>query len=353
MHKLHIANTFFEWELETSPKCGLNEAFHQHAIFRQLQFLPFLYADLSDGILLADLPGANYKGIAPLQMFTLSDVSFFPFTEIESWGPSRLVETFARKHNLVYCMPNWKLVKQVNSKRFSFECSPKLPHAVLLENEAQARDWLRSCEGNKVLKSCYGVSGKGHLIIDRPQFPLDQIFAFLKTEWEKGLPVIAEPWVQRVFDFSTQWLIEKSGEIRYLGSTLCENDKRGHYLSNTVGEESILFGDRLPFLKEHRQVVASILSKIAELRYFGNIGIDAMVYTQADLSLHLHPIVEINARKTMGWAALSFQRKHYPNNTVRFCFDLSRGGYLPETVVSKTGKITSFHRNLTMSFLQG
>ncbi len=349
MSKLQIANTFFEWELETSPKCALLEAFHQHEIFRQLQFLPFLYADPSDGILLADLPGADYKGLTHLQMFTLSDSSFSPFTEIESWGPSQLVADFAKKYNLNYQIPEWELVRQVNSKRFSFECSPKLPHAALLENETQAKDWLQSFEGDKVLKNCYGVSGKGHLIIDGPQFPLDQILAFLKKEWKKGLPVIAEPWVQRVFDFSTQWLIEKSGDVIYIGSTLCENDKRGHYLSNTVGEESILFKDRLPFLKEHRQVATSVLSKIAKLGYFGNIGIDAMVCTLPDQPPILHPIVEINARKTMGWAALAFQKKHCQNHIVRFCFAPSNKGYLPEAAISRTGKITSFRRNLTMA----
>lgn len=93
-------------------------------------------------------------------------------------------------------------------------------------------------------------------------------------------------------------------------------------------------------------------SKIAELGYFGNIGIDAMVYTLPGHAPLLQPIVEINARKTMGWAALAFQQKHYPNDTVRFSFAPSKGGHLPQAAISKAGKITSFDRNLKITTFQ-
>ena len=311
MPKLHIANTFFEWELETDQKCSLSEAFLQHAIFRQLQFLPALYAAPNEGVLLSDLPEESYwatlqkKGIPPPKAFTVSDSSFSPYTKIDSWGASRLVAEFAAKHQLTYRMPEWEVVRKINSKQFSFESSPKLPQATLLNDEAHTKRWLQSFEGRKVLKTCYGVSGKGHLIID-DQIPWESIARFLKIQWQKQLPVIAEPWMHRVLDFSTQWLIDEDKKIAYVGATLCENNERGQYRFNTVGDEKTLFNVHLPFLKEHVKIAHPILSKIAELGFFGNIGIDAMLYTnpdQLDVPI-LHPIVEINARKTMGWVAL-------------------------------------------------
>ncbi len=251
-------------------------------------------------------------------------------------------------------------------------------------------------------KTCYGVSGKGHLIIDDPLFPWERIDSFLKKEWKKGLPVIAEPWVQRILDFSTQWLIDKHEHLSYIGSTLCANDEKGQYRYNQVGDEKQLFGSHLSFLKEHLKIAEPILLKIAQLGFFGNVGIDAMLYCgrhetwnldrakapgfndrkrvhipdidpfaivesrelsrgskskfQADRSIYtlpdnivaLHPIVEINARKTMGWAALAFQRRYYPDHIVRFSYSPNTNGYLPQSVISKTGKIFPFNRNLTI-----
>ena len=55
------------------------------------------------------------------------------------------------------------------------------------------------------------------------------------------------------------------------------------------------------------------------LGYFGNVGIDAMVY-RSENGPQLHPIVEINARKTMGFAALELQKRHFPNKTITLSF---------------------------------
>lgn len=357
MRKVHIANTFFEWELETQNQCSLSVAFEQHAIFRQLQFLPLIYAACDEGVLLNDLPQREYwqalknLGICAPQTFCLSDPSLPPDCEIESWGPSRLIASFAAKHKLSYCMPKWEIVRQVNSKRFSFETSPKLPHAALLCNEAEAKQWLSSFSGKKVLKTCYGVSGKGHLIIDNESLPWERIASFLKQEWKKELPVIAEPWQTRILDFSTQWIIGKNKEIEYLGSTLCMNDERGQYRFNQVGEEALLFQSHLPFLKEHIYIARTVLEKIAHLGFFGNVGIDAMLYSLPERPQEplLHPIVEINARKTMGWAALMFQKRHFPNRIVRFSYALENQGYLPPVAISKEGKEILFRRNLSIA----
>lgn len=354
--KLHIANTFFEWELEKQPACSLSEAFHKHPIFAQLQFLPVLYAEANEGVLLSEQPTAEYLttlqalNISPPRMCALLDPMIADFKEIESWGPSKLIAEFANSHNLIYSMPQWDVVRHVNSKRFSFEGAPKLSGACLLYNEVEARQWLGSFEGKKVLKTCYGVSGKGHLIIDDPSFPWGKINSFLQREWEQELPLIAEPWVARLLDFSTQWKIEKNKQISYIGSTLCQNDSRGQYRFNLVGDETTLFGSYLHFLHQHIQMVKPILSNIAQLGFFGNVGIDAMLYTMPDNPQEtlLHPVVEINARKTMGWAALKLQRKHFPQNIVRFSFTKTADGYLPKSLVTKSGKVISFNRNLTI-----
>lgn len=329
-HKLHIANTFLEWELETNPKLSLREAFYQHEIFLQLQFLPILFADLDDRVLITD-------SINSPRYFTLDDQIPSDFT-IESWGYSQLIAKWADEKGLRYPMPDWEVVKEVNSKRFSFEHSRKLPGAALLFNTSDAEAWLKSFPGPKVLKTCFGVSGKGHLIIDENR---ERTEKFLQEEWNKDLPVIAEPWVIRDLDFSTQWYIHKDRKIDYLGATICQNDARGKYQSNTVGNLTI------SHLEQHKNEVTPILKTMAHKGYFGNVGIDAMVYHS-----QLHPVVEINARKTMGYAALYYQQKHHPSSTVRFSYTRANAGYLPNFLVLKNNRKVHFSRNLVIDITQ-
>ncbi|GEM_PF-584589 len=353
MTKLHIANTFFEWELEKDQKSHLSEGFRQHAIFRQLQFLPALYADRKEGFLISDLPEESYwntlnqQRIFPPQAFLLNNGSFSSNIEIESWGASRLIAEFAAKHHLIYHIPDWEIVRKVNSKQFSFTFGPKLPFATLLENETQAKRWLQSFEGTKVLKTCYGVSGKGHLIADH-QTSRERITRFLKDEWNKNLPVVAEPWVKRILDFSTQWSIDRDQTITYVGAALCQNNERGEYRYNTVGEEQALFHTYFPFLQEHLKIVRPVLEHIAEFRFFGNVGIDAMLYTDEAKNPYLHPIVEINARKTMGWAALQIQKQYYPHRLIKIAYAPGTEGFLPKAIMPQKGEIHPFKRNLVI-----
>ncbi len=319
MPKLHIANTFFEWELENTTNFNLREAFLQHPIFLQLQFLPVLYGGEEDAMLISDEPGQEYwdsLNVKPPAYFTLEE--FPKDLEIESWGPSQLIAHWAKSRGLNYSIPPWEVVKEVNSKQFSFENSPKLPDAELLFNESQAKRWLESFPDSKVLKTCYGVSGKGHLIIENEEWK--RIAAFLQSEWDKDLPVIAEPWVERILDFSTQWLIDRDGQVAYVGATICQNDRRGQYQHNEVGDEKTLFGDKLSFLTEHRQHAESILHIIASKGFFGNVGIDAMLYRHSN-NIHLHPYRGNQCAQNDGMGSDCIPKAAFskPQNSVSFC----------------------------------
>ena len=198
MNKLHIANTFFEWELETDPQTDLYRAFHTHLIYLQLQFLPLLYASPEELILVSDLPPAEYfehlHTTTHPNLVTLSAPSLKPGTTIESWGPSRLIATWAKQHSLPYEIPDWDVVRHVNSKAFSFLNSPHLPHAALLHDTSSVHKWLNAVPGKKVLKSCFGLSGTGHLILAEGE-NASRLSSFLAKEFERGRPILAEPWV--------------------------------------------------------------------------------------------------------------------------------------------------------------
>lgn len=363
---LHVANTSLEWELESSfnerlpPKEALASALEHNSIYLQLQFLPFLYAAPGDAVLVSHPPSLDYAsvrqqyGLPDLKIINIRAPSLEGGFELAPWGHSKLLARWASSHSEIsYTIPNWPVVQEVNSKAFSFQNAPKLPHAELLTSSKQANEWLKATSGKRVLKTCYGVSGKGHLLIEADASSMQKkIDVFLNKEWALSRPVIAEPWVDRLLDFSTQWSISPDKEISFLGSTRCENAPNGQYRSNQVGNEDILFSNYLPFLKEHKTLVKPVLEKMADMGYFGAVGIDAMVYRNCDTQqVELHPIVEINARKTMGWAALAFQQRHCPDQNVEFQFSHHPQGLLPSSIIAGDGSQVFFKRNIQVRYL--
>ncbi len=355
MKTLHIANTNLEWELIQKSSIPLTQAFEKNAVFMQLQFLPFLYAASEDGVAVTAAPskefweGLEKLDIAPPKLHLLSELDFSGYEKVESWGASLGVSAWAKNRGLSYLMPDWQVVEQVNSKFFSFSASPKLPGARLLYNEEEVWTWLKNTEGSVVFKTCFGVSGKGHFIWEPHAQPdAQKLLHFLGREWHAKRPVLGEPWAFRVLDFSTQWKIDR--EIEYLGATICETTDKGVHKQNSVGDETLLFGDKLHYLHAHTEVVRPILAHMASLGYFGHVGIDAMLYTQ-DGKIHLHPVVEINARKTMGWVALEMQRRHFANKTLTLRYlphTPSMHNLLPSSLISTRSKPVHFPRALNM-----
>ena len=131
MGKLHLCNAFFEAEVTGFKATSLKEAIASHPIFYSLQYLPLLYAD---SLLVTDpVPRGYVFPFSSKPNIYLLEESIPPGTEIESWGPSQIVQKFAIKRGLIYEIPPWDLVKKVSSKRFSHELSP-LPHSEILES---------------------------------------------------------------------------------------------------------------------------------------------------------------------------------------------------------------------------
>src|SRR5690606_31752774 len=131
-------------------------------------------------------------------------------------------KNWADANNIAYMPPSFTLLRTITSKAFSYTNSPKLPESHLLHTLEEMESWMKKTPNPKVIKTCFGLAGQGHFLFysaqDDQRHKLKLIQAF-----KEGLPLIGEPWVKRLLDFSTQWLISKNQEITYLGATLMEN----------------------------------------------------------------------------------------------------------------------------------
>lgn len=285
---MHLCNTFFELELEGKDMKSVSDWLQCHFMVRKFQYLPLRYAKKGEAVLVLDMPENPDPRLCSLHKP--------PRGVVETWGASLAVNAWAKKHGIGYRMPPWEVVKRVNSKVFSFEMSPKLPGSALLKSVVDAQRWIEESGGPKVLKTPQGFAGRGHFHVGSKG--LD---SFLKQHPE----VIGEPWVERTFDFSTQWNIDRG--IEYLGSTVLINKNDGTYLANRAQSD---FGKYNWALFSHLEIVKPVLQRIEKLGYFGNLGIDAFVYWENGKE-KLHPIVEINARKTMGWVVLQEEKNSH------------------------------------------
>lgn len=357
---VHLANTNFEFELaQNSPSAAsLVQSWSQHPLCLQLQFLPLLYGEPEDWIAVTGYPSQSFLDqLSSLEwhrqskwprLVLLDEPKSFEGLTCQAWGASRSIQEWAKTRQISYPAPeNWDMIRQVNSKTYSF-LYRSLDEAALLSDERDLKDWLKQVPGKKVLKTCFGLSGKGNRIIDGDT-PFKSLIAFCLREWKEGRPVIAEPWVDRCFDFSTQWFLSSEGSSQLIGSTVFETNPSGTYLGTLAGSEEILFGDFLPFLQAHKEAVQPILKDLACKGFFGYLGIDALLYRSKDQKVCLYPVVEINARQTMSLVALRMQRKWFEDQPIRLEFALQsdkRPSLLPLTLPSSG---IQFKRKLVLS----
>lgn len=322
MSLVHICNTFFERELERDSKKDLLTGLRSHPIVLQLQFLPLVYAESNDRILVSDLPSNPDPRLELLEETKKRG-------KIEDWGFSKSIEEWASQKGIPYRTPSWEIVRKINSKVFSFQESPQLPGSALLTTQKEIEMWASKTAGPKVLKSAFGTAGGGHFHFDR------NLERFLAGQNE---PLIGEPWVERVFDFSTQW---KEG--KWLGPTAFENEPNGTYRATIAGKGCM--GKFAWALEEHLKVAEPLVQKITKMGFFGHLGIDAYVYRWKGEE-KVQPIVEINGRKTMSWVAWKLQQ-NTPDRNVRLEFGRNREGFLPQELIVN-GKKTIFRRQISL-----
>lgn len=328
MPTIHLINTDFEFELaQLTQTMTIEDTWKSYPLCLQLQYLPLIYAEPTDYIAVTHDPPSLYlekiqawrKGLPLPHIINLNNEELGRLNlTCQSWGYSKKVKKWAAAHRIQYEMPDWEIIKEVNSKAYSFSHSPSLQNSDLLWNDSQLIRWFNLTSGKRVLKTCYGLSGRGHFFIDE-NLALNQIIQFCETEWAQKRPVIAEPWVARVFDFSTQWNIDKLIGPQLVGPTVFQSNEKGVYQSTLCGKREQTFKELLPFLEEHLECAEGILNKIFSLGFYGPIGVDAFIYREQN-QLKLQPIVEINARQTMSLAALKFQERWFPDQTIRFFF---------------------------------
>lgn len=106
-----------------------------------------------------------------------------------------------------------------------------------------------------------------------------------------------------------------SGRTRFAlsRSFVVRHHRDGVYTGNTLAPQAALERvlarqfDGLDILKE---ICSAVLSQRIAARYEGPLGVDMMLVKTAQ-GIMLHPCIEVNLRRTMGYVALDVARAEY------------------------------------------
>ncbi|MFY7843183.1 MAG: hypothetical protein ACOVOR_04130 [Rhabdochlamydiaceae bacterium] len=356
MSNLHIANVYFESELIANDLKVVEDELQKSLIYLQLQFLPFLYAEPEDTIMITHPPEEEFFERLDHLGIPIPHWQFFKtplkgeFKRVHYWGASNRIRSIVNDICPQQLLPPWDLTKTINSKAFSSLFSDGSLSSRLIHNKEELCHFLASESYPLVLKTLMGVSGRGHFILRSKDDPYHQdVEKWAYNEWVSNRPVLGELWVERVLDFSTQWVIEGQNQIEYKGVTICENNHRGQYCSSIVGDLSYDLDPYKEKFASHITKTKEILNDISLKGYIGDIGVDSMIFYDRKGDIRLQLIVEINARKTMGRVALSFMQKHCQScRKIKLSYKNSNdeGVNLLPTQLKSYGRSITFKKNL-------
>lgn len=136
------------------------------------------------------------------------------------------------------------------------------------------------------------------------------------------MPVIVEPWFDKICDLSVLFDVDTSGRIRVIDITRAIVDRGGKYLGHALGRpftfpdangETLtpdFFARIYPgWLDELRETAMAAGAKMHAAGFSGAAGIDALVYRHpASGNLALRHVVEINPRFSMGRVAVAIEK---------------------------------------------
>ena len=158
-----------------------------------------------------------------------------------------------------------------------------------------------------VIKAPWSCSGRG---IRYVQGLLDEHL----EKWVNNIlmqqnAVTVEPFYNKVIDLGMEFTALQDGTVRYDGLSVFHTEN-GAYMGNIIATEQHKRERIVKFVSvDMLEIVKTTLQKELEMlfkgRYVGPLGIDMMVVAYKE-RFALHPLVEMNLRRTMGHVALAF-----------------------------------------------
>ena len=331
--RLFLCNFDFEYQLQSASPNQLPQ--HVHKLSRELSSVWCALANSEDLI----IPTPGVKDEENMSLRYVGDTNASQQIRLEQtplrrifakvnkligdegyqivpWGWSRFVEAWAREHQLGIAIPDYELIRKLNSKIHTFQYNEKAGSNLMGARcvtsmealEQSLLDYRNFGFTHCVLKLEYGMSGRDRQVIPC-KLPLESRHAgWVKKRLQYNEEIVLEPWVEKVLEFSTHYEVNSAG-CELIGQTILLSQNKGEYLGNvTIPEQRMI-----PFSNEAIDAITPMIQNAQVQGYQGPISVDSAVYRLPhQYEYQLYPLMDINARWAMGRMALEWTRRLAP-----------------------------------------
>jgi hypothetical protein len=223
------------------------------------------------------------------------------------WTPSA-VSTGEQVGAIVRPVSN-VVVTRVNSKLWShaleIELGLKLPGAATASTFEELQEAVaHACpQANEkwVIKSEFGFAARERVLGRGPVLEESQA-KWSRRRLAKGETLIFQPWLAVIREYGVVMEISRDGAFEIQGISDLQTNGAG------TGTGYILGRPPAPERARELERIASVVSeRLFKEGYYGPVGIDALEHAGG-----FHPLLEINARYTMGFVAVAAERSLKP-----------------------------------------
>lgn len=341
-------NPEFEDEIALGPNFIPGKALRK--VQHDLASLMMLLAGHDDVVLVPERPSTAFlatlqeAGFGGCQVAgSIKELDGRLIQGFEPWGQSpsavRLAaSTSATSVESLSAPLDRRLGSKVWAKELARAYVPNQTPGTLAYSEDETRRLLETdfSTGTAVIKAPYGTAGRNAIRVPPRVELTPQQAGWLANIFRTQKAVVIEPWLDRVADFSVQISVG-GGAKDCLGITRFLTSPRGQYVGHVLGRKlENLSPDVVRAYHEQDvpaqliKVAKAVAEELAQAGYKGPAGIDALLYRDAH-GIHLYPLVEINARYTMGRIALALDKRIHSSASATWCHisrvDIERQGY--------------------------
>jgi len=248
------------------------------------------------------------------------------------WGWSAQAAALGRRLGARVEHPPIEAVARVNSKLFSHALERELGVATpgcalarsLDELNAAARVACPDPQDKWVVKSPFGFTARGRVLGRGPALDAASA-AWAARRYARGDTLLFEPWLDVRREYGVQIRVNRDGEVAVLGVTDMQTNGAGAVTGYLFGRPPD--PGRLAALEAIGEAVGA---RLAAEGYWGHANVDAL-----DHAGGLRPLLEINARHTLGLVALAAERALRPARPT--LWRLTEGAFPPPALSDETG----------------
>jgi hypothetical protein len=196
-------------------------------------------------------------------------------------------------------MPAASVVAEVNSKTWSNNLALELGLPGTGTVVRSVEELTAAVDGTVVVKDPYGVSGRAMLEVGTPGV-LRAVTRTLARQ-DRRIELLVQPKFEKLVDFSGHLEVFRDGGWEFLGVQAMSN--RGfRHIGSAPATPSLL---ELLARNGYVDILGSVAKAVSAAGYWGPVGVDSMLLADGTLV----PILEINARRSLGLLSLLLARR--------------------------------------------